>query len=243
VATNRSKFGKHYQGAAHPAFLNVLKHLPNSHDPDSFNLIAESRKQVEEVATAAREAIQANCTEPAQLAAFMEGHHTPVFVLNNAPLGQMALLALGYELGFIPPGEGRRYRMLQSLLSNQATRLSPHPAGDEALANGLPHGVIVLTRPVCSMAYLSHQLHHWLAFRSGMQGYSDRSQKLYRHFWQKNQGNLGREVYKMTADDLLALKAAINRDMEALKFLRAITCQVFIPAQQARRLSEGSTSA
>ena len=243
MALNRSKFNKQYKGASTPAFLNLLKHLPDAETPDSFNLIAESRKQVAEVATAARDAIQANCTEPAQLAEFMESHGTPVFVVNHALLGNLGLLSLGFELGFIPPGEGKRYDMLQKFLLKHAKRLNETPAGNEAIAQGWPHGVLVLSKPLCSMGYMSHQLHHWLAFRAGMQGYSDRSQKLYKQFWQKQNGNIGREVYKMTTEDLVALKAAINRDMEALKFLRAITCEVFIPAQQARRLSEGSTSA
>lgn len=243
MAFKSRSFKQNGKGGSQPAPLSVLKNLPATTDPDTFNLIAESRKQVEEVANAAKEAIQANCTEPAQLAAFMESHQTPIFVLNHAMLGSMALMALGFELGFIPPGEGKRYQMLQKLLMAQAKRLSAQPAGDEALANQLPQGVIVLTQPLCTLGYMSHQLHHWLAFRAGMQGYSDRSQQLYRQFWQKQNGQLGREVYKMSGEDILALKAAINRDMEALRFLRAITCEVFIPAQQARRLAQGSTSA
>jgi len=212
-------------------------------DPDTFNFISETRKQVTEVATVARDAIKAHCTEPAQLANFIESHQTPVFVLNHALLGNMALFSLGFEIGFIPPAEGRRYKMLKQLLLTQAKRLGPHPAGDFALDNDLPHGVIVLTTPLCTLGYMSHQLHHWLAFRSGMQGYCDRAQKLYKQFWQKQKGQLGQEVYKMSTEDILALKAAINRDMEALQFLRSITDEVFIPAQQARRLSNGSTSA
>jgi hypothetical protein len=214
--------------------------VPN---PDTFKLIAESRKQVTEVATLARQAIQAHYTDPVQLAHFIESHHTPVFVLHHRLLGAASLMALGFEPGFIPPGEGRRFQMLQKLLQAQGERLGKHTASDGALENGLPQGVIVLTRPLFTLGYLSHQLHHWLAFRAGMPGYSERSQKLYRQFWQKQNGRLGKEAYKMTVDDLLALKAAVNRDMEALQFLRAITNEVFLPAQQARRISAGCASA
>jgi hypothetical protein len=241
----KAKFKKnlpatHRGGAALPTHA-----APN---PDTFKLISESSKQVADVANIARDAIKAHYTDPVQLATFIESHQTPVFVLEHWLLGGGPLAALGYEPGFITPGQGRRFQMLQKLLQAQGKRLGQHAASDDALSNGLPHGVIVLTRPLFTVGYLSHQLHHWLAFRAGMPGYSDRAQQLYRQFWQKQNGSLGQEVYKMSAEDLMALKAAINRDMEALQFLKTITNEVIIPAQQARRVSDqlaggGSASA
>ena len=76
-----------------------------------------------------------------------------------------------------------------------------------------------------------------------MKGYCDRSQRLYREFWGKNQGRIGQEVYKMKADDMRALKAAINRDLEALQFLKDIADEILIPAKQARHISRGQASA
>jgi hypothetical protein len=59
----------------------------------------------------------------------------------------------------------------------------------------------------------------------------------------ENQGQIGQDVYKMDVEDILALKAAINRDLEALKFLKAIADEVLIPARQARRIVHGTASA
>jgi hypothetical protein len=76
-----------------------------------------------------------------------------------------------------------------------------------------------------------------------MQGYSEHSQRLYKEFWVKRQGQLGREVYKMKAKDIVALKEAINRDLEALQFLRNIAQEVLIPAKQAKQIAHGNASA
>ncbi len=216
-------------------------------DPDSFKLMAESQKQLTEVASTAREVIQAHYTDPLQLARFMESHQTPVFVLRHRFLGAAALMALGFEPGFIPPGQGKRFQLLLQLLNTQGHRPASHPASDaitkNMMAEGLPQGVIVLTEPLMTAGYLSHQLHHWLAFRAGLPGYSERAQHLYRQFWQRQNGCLGQEIHDMSVEDLLALKSAINRDKEALQFLRTITAEIFRPAQQARRLNDGFASA
>jgi len=211
-------------------------------EPDSFKLIAENRQQVNQVADAARKAIQAHCSDPVQLAGFMEHHQTPVFILNRPILGHLMLMMLGFELGFIPPSRGRRQAFLSRFLCKNTRRPAGRISGDMALEADLPYGVVVLTPSIFTMGYLSHQLHHWLACRAGLQGYSERAQRLYKQFWQKQKGNLERETAQLKIEDLHELKAAINRDMEALKFLQAMIGEIFIPAQQAKRLSEGSAS-
>lgn len=209
---------------------------------DTFKLVAETRKQVMAVADIARDAIKAHYTDPALMAAFIERHQTPVYVFGRGLLQHFCLWALGFEPGFIPPAKGRRYQLLQQFLKLQA-RFQPKPKQGDRINCHFNHGVFVLTRPLFTVGFISHQLHHWLAFRSGMRGYCERSQQLYRKFWNENNGQIGPEVYKMKAEDLLALKAAINRDMEALEFLKEIANEVLIPAKQARHISKGKASA
>jgi len=219
---------------------------------DTFKLVAETRKQVMAVADIARDAIKAHYTDPALLADFIERHQTPVYVFGRGLFQHFCLWALGFEPGFIPPAKGRRYRLLQQFLKLQSSfhafrfpslRLHPQGKQGEKPDCHFNHGVFVLTRPLFTVGFISHQLHHWLAFRSGMRGYCERSQRLYRKFWNENNGQIGAEVYKMKAEDMLALKAAINRDMEALQFLKDIASEVLIPAKQARHISKGKASA
>lgn len=227
MAARRNKKGHH--NPIHPVI-------------DSFRLIAETRRQALEIAESARQAIKRHHRDPQELADFIEGHGTPVVVLQHNLLPCLVMWLLGVEPGFIPPSSGWRYELLGKGLALYERTF--HQTGHQGEFNGrqLEHGVFILTRPLFTVGYISHQLHHWLAFRSGMTGYSDRAQQLYRKFWDNN-GVIGKEVYKMSLADMSALRSAINRDMEALKFLQDIASEILVPANQAKRISNGTASA
>lgn len=209
---------------------------------DTFRLVAETHRQAREIAESARETVRHFYREPRQLAIFIERHQTPVYVLQNALFANFCLWALGFEPGFIPPSSSKRYRLLMRLLKCALLQplLGRH---SEKHHCHFEHGVFVVPPSLFTVGYLSHQLHHWLAFRSGMQGYEERAQQLYRKFWNEQNGELGPEVMEMSAGDALALKAAINRDLEALQFLRDVASEILIPARQAKQFTQGVTSA
>lgn len=217
---------------------NPIQSRPTQSHEDTFKLVAETRRQVNQVADSAREAIQAFYTDPQLLAEFIERYGTPVYVLSGIGTN-FILKALGFEPGFILPDSSRRFIWLKRILTVYDRIFTQGKAVDRDFENGL----FVIPRPLFTVGFLSHQLHHWLAFRSGMEGYCERAQRLYKKFWVENQGQIGSEVYKMDAEDIIALKAAINRDLEALKFLKGIADEVLIPARQARRISHGTASA
>ena len=200
---------------------------------DTFRLVAETRKQLEIVSSQARLMVKAHCKTPEALAAIIEQHGTPVYRLKGGLLGGLALFLLGFEPGFIPPTPGRRYTLLLRWL----TAMDPqHPDAS--------HGLFVMPKKLFTVGFLTHQLHHWLACRSGLSGYNPRSQSLYKKFWTEGNGVIGDEVYDMTVEDMVALKDAINRDLEALEFLRNIVAEVFQPNTQASRFrAAGNASA
>lgn len=224
---------------------------PNNHagqdnpilpEADIFNLVSETRKQVTEVTASARDAIKSYYSDPALLATFIETHQTPVYLCRNNLLTTALLWAFGFEPGFIPPSKDRRYHWLFQWLQLQSRFNQKEKQGDKTNCHER-HGLFVLTRPLFTVGFISHQLHHWLAYRAGMQGYSEHSQRLYREFWNKHRGRLGPNVHKMKPDEMMALKEAINRDLEALQFLKHIAQEVLIPAKQARRIPGGNASA
>ena len=200
---------------------------------DTFKLVAETRKQAKEIAESARDAVKTFYRSPEQLASFIERHQTPVYMVKGRLMIGVVLGLLGYEPGFIAPADDKRFRMLQRFLR----LINP-----KAHCN-FEHGVFVLTQELFTVGYISHQLHHWLAYRSGMTGYCERSQNLYKKFWNENNGVIGEEIHSMKMEDMRALKAAINRDLEALLFLKEIANEVLIPARQGQRLSHGTASA
>ena len=209
---------------------------------DTFRLVAETRRQATEIAESAKMAVCRFYREPKQLALFIERHGTPVYLLKNGLVANFCLWLLGFEPGFIPPASNKPYRRLTRLLQSSwlASLLGRQ---SEKRHCHFENGVFVVPQKLFTVGYLSHQLHHWLACRSGMQGYSERAQELYKKFWNEQNGEIGSDVLKMTMEDMVSLKAAINRDLEALQFLRQVASEILIPARQARRFIQGAASA
>jgi hypothetical protein len=143
------------------------------------------------------------------------------------------LALLGFEAGFIAPSEGRSFQLLTRLLSFCESK----PACD------FRYGVFVLTQETFRVGFMAHQLHHWLSYRSGLPGYTDLEQKLYKVFWEKHDGVLEDKIEQMTEQQMVQLKNAINRDLEALRFIREVTNEIFAPANQARQLLTGGAFA
>lgn len=209
---------------------------------DSFKLVVEAHRQSTEVAESAKDAVKTFYKDVEDLALFIERHQTPVYVLGGL-LPQLVLWLLGFQPGFVPPVDNKRYERLKQFLTWYEQVFCRRPRLKEKLPCDFRYGVFVLDRALFSVGFLSHQLHHWLAYRSGMAGYCERAQKLYRRFWNEGGGVIGDEVYEMSVEDLLALKAAINRDLEALMFLREVVREILVPARQSARLAQGKASA
>lgn len=200
---------------------------------DSFRRVAETQRQVAEVSRQALEQVKLTYKRPEDLAAGIESKGTPVYVLHFSFWVLLALKVLGYEPGFIPPTNSPRYARLTRFLQ----WVQPQHNGD------IRYGVFVVPRSLFSVGFLAHQLHHWIAYTSGLPGYGETDQALYRTFWERHRGVVGPEVETMTTDEIIRLKNAINRDMEALKFMQQLMQEIFVPAKQAGNLTNGTTSA
>ncbi|MDX2084333.1 MAG: hypothetical protein SFZ03_02970 [Candidatus Melainabacteria bacterium] len=207
------------------------------HNPfmDCFKRVAENRQHVQGVADKAKLIVRFNHRQAEQLRQVIESQGTPVYVVSmGTKLLLTALASLGFQAGFIPPGQGKKYDLLVTLLKMVEQR--PHCSFD--------NGVFVLTDPLFTVGFMAHQLHHWLSFRSGLPGYGDLEQKLYRVFWEKHGGAMEPETLEqMSEDQLMSLKHAINRDLEALQFIRQVTAEIFAPAQQSANLFAGGAFA
>jgi hypothetical protein len=211
---------------------------------DTLRIVSDVHREAEEIVQSATETIKRCYGDPKRLGECIENLDTPVYLLKFTIISRICLKLLGYSTGFVPPANHWRYRLLQRFLGFQGRLPGVRPLAIAHRETSFEHGVFVLLPSLFTISFLSYQLHHWLACRSGMSGYDERAQGLYREFWDEKQGRLGSEVEQMTLEDVLALKAAINRDMEALCFLRNVMHNVVIPASQGKRLSShGNASA
>lgn len=208
----------------------------NSLAPDSFKMIAETRRQLGMVSEKAKAAILQCCQNSEEMKAFIESQGTPVYLLKKGLLGNMGhlltLKLLGFEPGFIPASPGKRYQRLIQWLTREENH---NPIYFDNTR--FEHGVFVLTSDVFNVSFLTHQIHHWMACLSGLGGYSEDSMALYKTFWNQHEGQIsGKMLQTMSLEEAMQLKDAINRDLEALCFLQKMVDEVFIPQQKARQL-------
>jgi hypothetical protein len=207
------------------------------HSPfDIFKRVAHVQHTVSSIGTTAKDMVKHHYRDPEALIAIIEAQHTPVYLLNGpkAALIPIVLGVMGFQPGYLPPmPENKRYRALLRLLAH----VEPKPGCR------FDHGLFVLTPSMTRVGYLAHQLHHWLACKSGLPGYGELDQQLYKVFWEKHQGVIGAEIETMSVDQIVSLKHAINRDMEALRFIREVMEEILVPANQAGKLSTGTANA
>ncbi|MBY0404847.1 MAG: hypothetical protein K2X66_13180, partial [Cyanobacteria bacterium] len=175
---------------------------------------------------------------PAELAACIESQGTPVYVLPKGHPIHVLMSLMGFEPGFIPPNGSKQFKTLVTCLKFLC------PKGGITKDILCIKGFFLLTRPVFTVGYIAHQLHHWLAYSSGLPGYGEMDQSLYKTFWEKHHGVITqRDAEKMDVDEIIRLKNAINRDMEALKFMKNLMQELFTPASQGHNLANGTARA
>lgn len=207
--------------------------VPEGLDNDMFSLIAQTRKQVTQITQKAKNVVKQFYKNPDDLSAFIERHGTPVYVINSGLIGLVVLKLLKIEPGFVPFSTNTSFRTLTSLLDKYQDK----PGCNYA------NGLFILTPSLYNIGFMTHQLHHWLSARNGLQGYDDESQALYREFWLKHRGLITRELLEMDVDALGKIRIAINRDLEALKFLREVAYEIITPANQSSQLKAGKARA
>ena len=145
-----------------------------------------------------------------------------------------AMMLAKVDPGFIPPTLLHYKDLVQTLL-----KYFP----DKAQLD-FSKGMLIVTGKNNHLVTLIHDVFHWQAFCNGLEGYSERSYRLYRVFAKKYKGQLTPKFMdSLTLDDLQALRAAIFRYEESLGSLQNIIDKILIPKNNARRLSNGQAEA
>jgi len=132
------------------------------------------------------------------------------------------LFLLGEQQGFIPPMNGYKaflFAFLINLFSTAKLQLSTSTPALFAFDD----------KPV-NIYFLSHQFHLWLSYINELPGFSQKTRKNFKSVW--NTDNDSMEINKLSTEEMLSLKDAIARDIEAVNFVKEIA-QEFIGQKQS----------
>lgn len=203
---------------------------------ECFSASARQRHDTEALAILARDWLALCQNDPEQVLASMRQNQTLVVVLDKGVVAASALLRqLGFQPGFVAPSSHWRY----TLLFDGLCGLTNQPSGAVQPQNGL----VVLPSSLVQLGFVAYVLYHWLAFRKGLPGYQPDAQKLYATHWELAGGTLSSAAEHLEEGEIIALRQAIQREMDAVLFLRTLQDEVIRPKTLGNAFRQGMATA
>jgi hypothetical protein len=175
---------------------------------ETLVLNAKSKKKSEETTNMAKDILKKYIKEPEKLFQFIESKGTNVVILANA---DKILTFINEEEGFITPLKGFKALFLSIMINIFSSRKIP-------LGFKTPE-MFIMRNMNLNIYSLAHQFHHWLAFKKKLPGYEQETMHIFKNIWQldKNQS----EIHNLSINTILSLKDAIERDREAIDFVKS----------------------
>ena len=131
---------------------------------------------------------------------YIEKHGTKIYKIGAAD----KILALINETeGFITPKKGLKALYLNFVLNNK-------------ISLSFKESFIMRNLPL-DPYYTIHQFYVWYCFKSGFAGYEYETQEKFNRII--NAKNKKEKINKLSISDILAVKEAIHRDVEAIDFV------------------------
>ncbi|MFN8614504.1 MAG: hypothetical protein U0003_01150 [Vampirovibrionales bacterium] len=197
---------------------------------DRFKATAQQVELSKQVAEQAKQFVQKHQSHIPALLKAIQVCNTPVVVVTGvqAAAVHMGLMALGLSVGFIAPNTHSNYQQLQQLL----TRHCGQQIGSQPQWQ---HGVFVLVPGLLHIHYLAHQIHHWMSYRAGLAGYGWDQQRAFHEFQNRYKGVLSPAVEKRGLSYLKLLQQPLQREMDAIAFVKTFCEEVLAPEFEGER--------
>ena len=175
------------------------------HDDIELILSIENETKKLEVDTKVNEIIKKSQNNPENLLDYIKDSGTDVFKINNA---NIFLTFIGEEEGFIPPLRGINAMFLNLFINFMVYK---------KIVFSFKSNEMFVLRPLpIDIYYMIHQFYLWFGFKNGLNGYDFKNRKKFKQIL-KTMNN--EDISKLSLDDVLDMKEAIARDVEAIDFV------------------------
>jgi hypothetical protein len=175
---------------------------------ETLVLNAKTRQKSDETTDLAKEILKKYINEPAKLFQFIESKGTKVIIVGNI---DKILALLNEEEGFITPLKGFKALFLSIMINI----LSP---GKIPISFRTPE-MFVMRSLNLNIYSLAHQFHHWLAYKKKLPGYDYKTMNSFKNIWQLDSNSA--KIKTLSVNEILSLKNAIERDKEAIEFVKS----------------------
>ena len=186
----------------------------------------KQKQSVKSISSKAKDTIKKFIDNPEAILQFIESEGTAVI---RAKYIEKVLKLIGEKEGFITPIKGFKALFLSLMISI----LSPLKI---KIGFYTPAMFIVQDRPL-NIYILAHQFHHWLAYCKNMPGYEENTLNNFKNIWSSNCGEAN--INGLSINEILSLKEAVARDMEAINFVKEISLELVGSKKSVNKLKNG----
>ena len=149
--------------------------------------------------------VKKNIKTPEKLLDYIQNHGTKVYKIDNA---DKILNFINEEEGFITELKGFKAFYLNFVLSLICDKKI-------SISFKTPAMFVLRDLPV-DVYYMSHQFYKWFGYKMRLPGYDYKTQENFKSTFKTLSNN---DISKLSFDEIIAVKEAINRDKEAIDFV------------------------
>jgi hypothetical protein len=195
---------------------------------EKLQLNGQEKLKIEKTNFDAKKILKKYIKNPEELLKFVENKGTVIIQAHHI---EKILRLLGYEEGFIYPMKGNKALILSLVLNLFAP-------GKIKIAKKTP--IMFITRKGNINIYnLAHQFYHWVAYVKGLPGYEEETITNFKNIWSSNFD--AEKAPLMNVDEILALKEAISRDIEAINFVKELSREYYGSKASLNKLKLGES--
>jgi hypothetical protein len=195
---------------------------------DTLCFNSDVKLNADNISKTAKQIMKRYINSPDELLNFIESKKTKVIRAKH--IDKLRVLIGEYD-SFVLPLKGLKALFLIigiNLLSKNKMKL----------ALSTPAMFLLSDKPV-NIYLIAHQLHHWLAYLKGMPGYEEQTSRNFKNIW--NHDFSSNEINRLSIQEILALKDAIARDMEAINFVKELTNECITSKISSNKLKNGQS--
>lgn len=196
---------------------------------DSLSISAKQIFIKDEINAEARLILKEAVNNPEILVSFIKSKGTRVI---KSKYIKPVLFILGEQEGFLPPIKGSKAFILAVLLNLTS-------CANLSLKFETPALFAIDDKPI-NIYFLSHQFHLWLSYVNELPGFDETTRKNFKNVWDSNVDSM--EVGKLSMEEILSLKDAISRDLEAIKFVKEMTREFVGQKQSLEKIKQGGSA-
>jgi len=166
---------------------------------ETLSLTCTTEKKKTKLEHTVKNIVKKNIKTPQKLLEYVEKAGTPVYKIKYA---DKILNLIGEDEGFITPHKGFKALYLNLIL-------------DKKFALKTKAMFVLRNLPV-NIYSMAHQFHKWYGYRMDLPGFDDETQLMFKQIWKYANK---KETETLSLNEILSLKEAIQRDVEAIDFV------------------------